>query len=296
MLRINVVIPTRNRSKSVSNLVNYLVTFSEIESIIVVDSSEDKNIEIINKKYSKVKYLQSPIQSAAHQRNLGIESFQNTPKYLAFLDDDVWPDNNYFTKLTLLLKDRNAVGVSGITSDVWAKLNNYKPNRFRKFYQRIFLLDSKKECVVLPSGVNTAVKDFKTKIIEAEWLIGCSVWNYEIIKNLRFESDLKTHSIGEDVIFSMKASKYGELLVNKNVVLEHRNINLQKRSVDYFEQWIENRKKIVIIQQLGFKGKLSYLLANTGSSIYMLVQNFTSLDNFMKILLIYIRSWDVLKL
>jgi len=99
MLRINVVIPTRNRSKSVSNLVNYLVTFSEIESIIVVDSSKEKNIEIINKKHSKVKYLQSPIQSAAHQRNIGMESFQNNPKYLAFLDDDVWPDNHYFTKL-----------------------------------------------------------------------------------------------------------------------------------------------------------------------------------------------------
>jgi hypothetical protein len=58
-------------------------------------------------------------------------------------------------------------------------------------------------------------------IIEVDWLIGCSCWDFQKIKKLRFEEDFIGYSLGEDVIFSVKARKLGKLFVNSDIFLNH---------------------------------------------------------------------------
>ena len=87
---ISVVIPTYNRSSLVSKAIASVLgqTFTNIEIIVVDDSSTDATSDILTAQFAgKIIYLQ-------HQHNSGLSAARNTGikasrgEYVAFLDDD----------------------------------------------------------------------------------------------------------------------------------------------------------------------------------------------------------------
>lgn len=219
-VKFSVVIPTRNRDASLRNLLNKIIEqTSQPDEIIIVDSSEisQSSYEIINKS---IKYLHTTEKSAARQRNIGIISVKQDIQVLFFLDDDTNPNSTYFEDMLGTLISLQAVGVSGLAINT-EKIERIKPRGVLGFIKKISFLDSNIDGKLLISGVGIPVRKRNVGIIEVDWLIGCSCWDFGKIKDLKFEEDFMGYSLGEDVIFSVKARKLGKLFVNSNIFLNH---------------------------------------------------------------------------
>ena len=240
----SVVIPTRNRDASLRNLLSRIndqtLTPSEI---IIVDSSEKKQSEYesINKR---IKYIQTTQKSAATQRNIGMLALKEDTQVLFFLDDDTSPYPRYFEDMISTLFSFNAVGVSGLAIN---PENNarIKPNGFSGFLKKISFLDSNQDGKLLISGVGIPVRKRHGGVIEVQWLIGCSVWDFQKIKRLKFEEDFLGYSLGEDVIFSVRASKLGKLFVNSSIFLGHTELpQVDQNIIKFNYMWVYYRFRV----------------------------------------------------
>ena len=157
------------------------------------------------------------------QRNIGMANIDPDTKFLFFLDDDTNPNFAYFESMLSTLLSVNAIGVSGLAINP-EKKGRVKPSGLDGVLKKISFLDSKIDGKVLASGVGIPVRDIHAGIVEVEWLIGCSCWDYQKIKILKFEDDFKGYSLGEDLIFSVNARKLGKLFVNTNIILDHTEL------------------------------------------------------------------------
>ena len=136
-----------------------------------------------------------------------------------------------------------------------------------------FLLDSKQGGVILSSGVNVPVKtNTRSKIVvETEWLIGCALWDFLKIKNLRFDNRLFGQSLGEDVLFSLNASRIGPLFVDPSVHLEHLESEKERpNQFEFYRMWVRNRY-LIVSQLTGKKYKPTFHWCNLGKSIILFI-------------------------
>jgi hypothetical protein len=144
------------------------------------------------------------------------------------------------------------------------KLKN--ANQIFDAYRKFFFLDSNKQGKVLTSGVNIPVKKSLNgnSIIESKWLIGCAIWDFQKIKFLRFDNRFTGQSLGEDVLFSLQASKYGKLFVKQNLILTHFESSTNRPNyLIHNRMWVRNRYYISG-HILGDKMKISYHWCNFG--------------------------------
>lgn len=272
MTDLTIVIPTRNRKVLLKKLVDSLLkNFKQISQIIIVDSSDKAERREKFLTHKKVFYVYSEIKSAAIQRNIGLSFVKPNCNFVAFLDDDVIPPSNYFTDLIELLKSKRAAGVSGVAHNPNILKFENTPKVFRT-YRKFFFLDSDKEGLVLNSGVNIPAKNNfkKSPILECKWLIGCAVWDYQKIKQCQFDTRFYGQSLGEDVLFSLKASKFGKLYVRQDLVLKHLESPIERPNyLNYNRMWVRNRFYISE-ELLGNKIKISYHWCNFGRFLSML--------------------------
>lgn len=243
-VKFSVVVPTRNREASLRNLLTKIIDQTLLPNeIIIVDSSDiaQSSYETINKS---IKYLHTSEKSAAKQRNLGMITVSEDLQVLFFLDDDTNPNSTYFEDMLDTLLSLNAVGVSGLAINP-EKIERIKPRGLFGFIKKIFFLDSNIDGKLLISGVGIPVRKKDAGIIEVDWLIGCSGWDFQKIRKLKFEEDFSGYSLGEDVIFSVKASKLGKLFVNSNIILNH--LELPQTDLDvikYNYMWVYYRFRL----------------------------------------------------
>jgi GT2 family glycosyltransferase len=270
---LTVIIPTRNRVKELNNLLRALdQTNNFIDEIIIIDSSNKNSHGLIYSSNTKIVYHHTLVKSAAIQRNIGISFVNASCKYLSFLDDDVLPNTDYFDKLIDTLNNNNAIGVSGVAINS-KKLNKKKKNKLFTIYKYIFLLDSKQEGVILNSGVNIPVitSNSSYKIVQAEWLIGCALWDFQKIKDLRFDNRLFGQSLGEDVLFSLKARRLGPLFVDLRTQLEHTESGIERpNQFEFYRMWVRNRHYIVS-ELTGKNFQPPFHWCNLGKSIILFV-------------------------
>jgi hypothetical protein len=137
-------------------------------------------------------------------------------------------------------------------------------------FHRLFLLDSLVDGKLLKSGVNIPIRKFKDGVYESDWLIGCSLWNYEKVKGIRFEQDFYGSSLGEDVIFSVKAKRDGKLLVDSNVILEHLESEIQRPDkTEFWKMWVTNRFRLISNQPNPIISKAAFVWANLGQQLVL---------------------------
>lgn len=241
--KYSIIVPTRNRKNLLLELIKRIdLEDVRLTELIIVDSS-DKNFkgEIILLS-NKIHYIFTDVRSASIQRNIGVKQISNQSKYIFFLDDDVRPDRNYFNFLLATIKDGKAIGASGIAVD---------PKSYEKLQckylnlKKLFFLDSSKGGTLLKSAVNIPIQNRLKKgvdIYSTDWLIGCSVWDVEIFAKTSFPTNFFGQSLGEDVLFSAKAKKFGNLLVNSKIILEHDMSDIERpNKKDHFTMWVRNR-------------------------------------------------------
>ena len=271
---ISVVIPTRNRP---TNLAAVLQKISEqslaIGEVVIVDSSDIVVPIPPNPSWTFVlRHQTTKIESAAVQRNIGIELVSEKCIYLCLLDDDVLPGPQYLDELIGSLERAGGVGISGIAMNPSLEdKKRQKPSGVFGRLQAFFRLDSDQDGVLLKSGVNIPVRSLSGEIQEVEWLIGCSVWDFGAVAGLRFESDFMGQSLCEDVIFSLRASKLGKLFVNPNVHLTHLESEIGRPTgSEFWSMWVVNRKRLVEIASNGRNLEVEYHLANFGQFLTLI--------------------------
>ena len=112
--KVSVIIPTKNREKSIVRSLNSVVNQSikPFEIIVIDDGSNDNTAKVIKEKFPQVKLIHNQFsKGGAIARNQG--SDLATGDYLAFLDsDDEWLSDHLLCKVQLL-KDNNVEGAFG---------------------------------------------------------------------------------------------------------------------------------------------------------------------------------------
>ena len=247
-IKYSIVIPTRNRPQFLDDLLKTInMAVENLIEIIIIDSSDNLNNKF-NSNISKIKYIHTNIKSAAAQRNIGIDKVSSKAKFIFFLDDDVLIEEDYFPKLIKSINESGSIGASGIAINLNSSVKRKNPGGLIGLYKKIFLLDSTIEGKLLKSAINIPCRrDSKrqTSLIEVDWLIGCAAWKSSVFTNLRFEESFKGQSLGEDLLFSNKAKNLGKLIVNKNIIINHRESDIERPNpYSFYKMWVLNRYKI----------------------------------------------------
>jgi glycosyltransferase involved in cell wall biosynthesis len=243
----SVIIPTRNRNKLLSELVQTLpISNQYLNKIIIVDSSDEAHAK--DYRHDKINYIHTEIKSAAIQRNIGIENLSPTSEIVFFLDDDVRVDSQYFEKIIKNFHNLDVVGVSGLALNTSKPSMRNAPTGVSGYLKRLFFLDSLRDGALLPSAVNIPVRvqsQTKRVNVKVDWLIGCSAWRTNVLGKVRFDDFFTGQSLGEDVLFSTEARRFGQLIVNTNVILDHSESTINRPSqYEFYKMWVANRYRI----------------------------------------------------
>lgn len=252
-----------------------------INEVIVIDSSDQKTcVESNFGADVRFEHIQVTIKSAAIQRNLGMDLVSDKCDFLCFLDDDVLPDSSYISRLVSGLIQSQGIGISGLALNP-KKVNSIRrePVGFFGLVQRLFFLDSKRDGVLLKSGVNIPIRNYSGEITKVEWLIGCALWDFKKVSKIRFESDFLGQSLNEDVIFSIRAAEHGNLFVNPRIHLSHtESIIGRPINEDFWKMWVLNRRRLVRIFYQGKPNFIYYHIANFGQFISLVYAGFRNMD------------------
>jgi len=189
--------------------------------LIVVDSSADNRTSELVASFAAsgdwpfTTYVRSE-PGLTVQRMRGVSELSPGCEIVHFIDDDVALEPEYFAQIERAFTDAAVVGVGGL-------ITNQPPSK-RHILNRLFLLDSTREGVVLPSGVNAKVYSAEGDV-DVEWLSGCSMsFRRSLFATLSFDTSMVGYSLGEDVDFSFGVGKQGRLVVAGSARLEHLEV------------------------------------------------------------------------
>lgn len=237
---IAVIIPTLNRRDSVSDLLNNLTNQTLLPSLVIIIDASEKSISA-KRNALNIVVISSDIKSAAIQRNMGMEyllSKKYSPDALAFLDDDVSIGHDYLECMYKTLTSSECfAGVSGLA------ISEDEKQKKRNFIRDLIGISGQPGAIT-KAAINIPVRNV-SGIHKADWLIGCSVWRYSKVKNLRFQMDFKGASIFEDVLFSVEAGRFGKLMVDTSIILEHKlDQRGRQDSFSQYRDWVTNRYRL----------------------------------------------------
>jgi glycosyltransferase involved in cell wall biosynthesis len=267
---ITVVVASRNREQYLPRLLESLEsqTLKPVE-VIIIDAS-DNFVDLPKKTFSfNLTHIATFDASISRQRNHGVSLISKESEYLAILDDDTYPETTYFEEICGFFGQlKNAVGVSGIPRSSRTGETNHKKTSLLK---TIFFLDSFKSGSLTKGGVNVGIRKLSKDPMSVEWLIGCAVYKLDSVRELKYEEEFDGYSLGEDVIYSYRASKKGNLFVLPQVSLPHFEISsMDHYSPQYWRMWTKNRRNLVSIMPGGTAKWISYHWANFGQILILL--------------------------
>jgi hypothetical protein len=196
--------------------------------------------------------------------------------YLSFLDDDVKPSADYLSNLVKGLEMSHGIGISGIARNPnKGNVHRIPPKGIFGLTQRFFWLDSLVDGKLLKSGVNIPVRHYSGSLRKVDWLIGCSVWDYKKVVDIRFESDFQGASLSEDVIFSVRASEFGDLFVDPSTHLLHTESEIgRQKGASFWKMWVVNRKRLVQVMSRNKPNYFQFHLANFGQMLSLFYSGF----------------------
>lgn len=215
-----IIVCTRNRTDDVARLLQNLLGQEVRPRLIVVDSSDDASSEHSVRAFASasgwpgVEYVKSE-PGLTRQRMAGIAHLSSDCRIVHFIDDDVLLEPDYFSAIeSCFASSPDIVGVGGVVT-------NTMRHRPPHLLNRLFLLDSRRQGVVLRSGVN--IRCFEAlERTEVQWLSGCSMsYRRDVFSSCSFDTDLEGYSLGEDVDFSFGVSRLGRLVVCPQARLQH---------------------------------------------------------------------------
>ena len=246
----SLIIPTKDRSFKVIDLLNFLKT-SKIQffEIIVIDSSNKKNSNILKNHSKKLnfKYFHT-YPSTSYQRNVGLNKKDSSTRFVMFLDDDVIFYKNAFIEMNktivkyLSFKEVGGYGFNQMSKETnknfFEKIKNSKFINFIGFY-------SNKPGKVLKSGWHSKILNAK-KNTYVDWVYTTAcIYKTEAIRNLKFDENFGQYSYLEDLDFSLNLKKLKKKIVISYLAKFTHPHNIDRSSLIFGITEIINRFRIV---------------------------------------------------
>ena len=266
---LSIIIPAYNCEKYICQCLKSIISYKNIEIIVINDGSTDNTKEILE-KYDKIKFYNNENYGVSYTRNFGIK--EATGKYIMFIDSD-----DYLVKDSLLpiLKDNYNEDVIYLSHDL--KVNNkndlymhivgkLKPciaGPYCKMYKREFLIKNK-------------IK-FKDDLINGE----------DMLFNVECVNKLKNYKIVDSKIYMYRQNASG-VTKNFNSKIVSSDINFQK----YLNEAIIDldtkvKKEIIdfnsVSSVLTLTDRISHIKEYSEFKKYMSVLNQTPYVNYLNI-------------
>jgi GT2 family glycosyltransferase len=223
-MRHELVICTRNRAEHLRECLDSVAMQSRLpDRVIIVDSSDTDATRHVVEDFEKRSGLSVRFARAAPrktvQMNMALDFLDESTDIVHFTDDDVILDREYLAKILETFDEYPDCGGVG------GRIANFPDRRAKgvvRLFRRAFLLDSAREGVLLPSGVNTMCRSGK-RSYRVDWLSGCSMsYRRRAIAGLRFDETRARAGSGMDVDFSARAAARTVLIWTPHAFLEHR--------------------------------------------------------------------------
>ena len=225
---LTVAICTYRRPESLRRLMNSLARQTRIpDQVVVVDATEDNSVETMLKTALQQELLldnlyyvrvTEPLRGLTRQRNLA--SNITTKSLLAFFDDDTVLDDNCLKimEATHLLFGNQLAGVG-------AYINEPRPPDARWKLRRLFRVVPNLQ----PGRYHRAGLCVPWQFLEpcqgvvsGDYLPGCaSMWRTDIVRRVRFRESFAGYGRGEDIDFSLRAKRFGALVLNTCARVKH---------------------------------------------------------------------------
>jgi GT2 family glycosyltransferase len=214
---VSVVIPTRDRSTDLSDLLSSILNqdYLPVETIVVDDSLLNTTEQVVASFVSKfesvncrLKYLKGNDGLTA-ARNLGVKFSEGDS--VLFLDDDTLLDRNVISVLASFLNDNPKVlGVQpNIVSNNTDVLKGGISKKFgNALYKALMVIYyEKNKLSVRRSGMSIFPNDLTTVVIAQRFSGCCCCYRREVFTNFSFDTNLKRWGSKEDLDFSYRVSK-----------------------------------------------------------------------------------------
>jgi glycosyltransferase involved in cell wall biosynthesis len=223
IIKIAVVIPTRNRPKHLTRLLDSIAKGTTLPEQVVVVSSGDDVAPLLGKYRNilKITHLHIKEKGQIRQKMAAVSLLKNDIDWVFFSDDDLLFQSSTLSDMKLSIQyteKHSPVGI-GVHITHEHTYNSVEPHRY---VSRFFHLTSKGYGCVDMSGLNSSYLDSK-ELCRTEWLNGASLWQASFAKSYKFEFLDARYSIYEDLIFSYPIGKLHCLLFDPAIKLRFQH-------------------------------------------------------------------------
>jgi len=246
-LTTSVIIPTRNRSHTLTNVLYDLAHQTRRpDKIIISDSSTDnKTLSLLDspeiKKFSlNIKHVNSREIGAAIQRNLGAKCASGD--ILFFFDDDIRIDKEYIEHIANLFENDTECSI-GAAGGVIANKPFYQPSRINRWWLHILEgvpVEHFDGRVIGP--VITFYPDGKRgNPFYVDWLPGPTIAvRREVFSIEKFGTFFCGYSYKEDVELTLRISKRWKVVCVPTAKVTHEYDSFEKNLIDLSRQDVVN--------------------------------------------------------
>jgi len=226
----SLIIPTKNRSEQIKELINKLFFLKlEFSEIIIVDSSNINHSEKNKEQCQKynLSYYHTKA-STSYQRNFGLTKIKLN-NFVMFMDDDVIFFEDTFKKMDQCINeysdDKNITGfgfnqIENVNNSFFENLKKNSVIKHLKIYPS---LPGK----IAKSGWHSKILNLKEDVL-ADWVFTTiCIYKRKEIENLKFDETFGEYSYLEDLDFSLNLTKD-----NKNIYISSEAKFLHPKNID----------------------------------------------------------------
>ncbi|MCZ8197286.1 MAG: glycosyltransferase [Flavobacterium sp.] len=246
-MNLSLVICTYMRPKPLVTLLDSIVTQTKKPNeIIIVDGSiNDETKKILNdSNYNlSIKYflIEKEQRGLTKQRNFGVSKVSEDIEIISFLDDDIILEPNYFEEISKSFQDnKNAIGVGGIDlkENIYFEIEEdkkyneadyfifdgwvCKESARNKIRKKMGLMSSLQPDLIpeFSHGRSALPPNGKTYKVD-HFMGGIATYKKDIFNSITFSTFFEGYGLYEDFDFCVRASHFGDLLVNTNAKVWH---------------------------------------------------------------------------
>lgn len=218
-IKIAIVIPTRNRPKHLTRLLDSIAKGTTLPEQVVVVSSGDDVASLLWKYRNilKVTHLHIKEKGQIRQKMAAVSLLKNDIDWVFFSDDDLLFQSSTLSDMKLSIQYTEKHSPVGIGVHITHE-HSYNRVERQRCVSRFFHLTTKGYGCVDMSGLNSSYLDSK-ELCRTEWLNGASLWQASFAKSYKFEFLDARYSIYEDLIFSYPIGKLHCLLFDPSIKL-----------------------------------------------------------------------------
>jgi glycosyltransferase involved in cell wall biosynthesis len=221
MTRISIVTPTLHRPDEVRDLLDNLCQQTHLpHEVILVDGAPTDTLtqEVVEARAASLPYRVCYIRAGggtAIQRNVGIDAAGGD--FVAFIDDDIRLEPNYFAKIMQVFADDADRRVGGVAGMISNQTFDMDASPRWQWYKRLGLFttyEPGRYDFATGYPINRYAQPLHEGVREIDFMgSNCGVWRREVFtEGLRFDPFFVGFGVLEDAHFALRAGKTWTLL------------------------------------------------------------------------------------